>query len=171
MSRMDTVIGGAGLNSESRVNHAAGERWSPLRPTVGERGSIPGSRAGSRTDPPGFQGETLEKAKLRNPLFTRGRTTGTWKRGVQARTSEIACWEGAAIGLRGGRMSTPTLEGRIESPRAGRRPAQTAGRHPRREVWKIAAARREVLGWRPPTARRGWHGRTGSRTGQREDGG
>ena len=61
MSRMDAISGGAGLNSESRANHAAGGRWSPLRPTAGERGSIPGSRTGSGTDPPGFRGETLEK--------------------------------------------------------------------------------------------------------------
>ncbi len=52
------------LNSESRVNHAAGERWSPLRPTVGERGSIPGSRTGSGTDPPAFCGKTGKNRKL-----------------------------------------------------------------------------------------------------------
>ena len=119
MTRMDTNTGGAGLNSQSRVNHAAGGRWSSFRPTVGERGSIPGSRTGSGTDPPGFQGETLEKAKLRNPLFTSRRAMGSRIKSVQPRKSEIACREGAVIELRRGRMTAPATEGRIESPRMG----------------------------------------------------
>ena len=42
-------------------HHAAGGRLSSLEPTPGERGSIPGERSGSGTDPPAFWRERLEK--------------------------------------------------------------------------------------------------------------
>ena len=113
---------------QRRRQSRSGRAWVPLRPTVGERGSIRGSRSGSGTDPPGFRGETLEKAKLHNPLFTRGRTMGIWKCGVQPRISEIACWEGAAIGIRAGSRRLPQ---RASQPDAGPGPAQPCNRSPR----------------------------------------
>ena len=42
----------------------SGWRLSPLRPCQGERGSIPGERSGSGTDPPAFRRERLENREL-----------------------------------------------------------------------------------------------------------
>jgi len=60
VSRIDVGAGGAGLNP-GVPHHAAGKRLSSLRPSRGERGSIPGERSGSGMDPPALVRERLEK--------------------------------------------------------------------------------------------------------------